>query len=418
MGVRKTLDINQKKDLEIRESPVAHALTRREYTPLSPGGRRANAANTRFVIGCMTGTSLDALDAALAVVEGCGLEIKARLIGVVSQPLGGLRAELAYFAAGGAAEPVRYMQAARRLGELHADAAERICQQEGVRGLDFVVAHGQTIWHAPAQGLSWQLMDPWPLVRRLGVPVLYDLRQADLIAGGQGAPITPMSDWVLFRSETRRRLIVNLGGICNVTELPADGGPGEIRGGDIGPCNLLIDGVVRALWPELPYDVDGRLAAAGRADAGLREIVRRTSPFFARPAPHSTGREDFTDAWVKRVVTEASQGVPGLAPVDVVASAVDAVAAEIGDYAQGLGPSVELVLAGGGARNPVLVERIRKRCAGLAVMRSDDLGVPVEAREALGFAVLGALTQDGVPITLPQVTGAEAPGRAGAWAGL
>src|SRR5262249_53384973 len=115
----------------------------------------------RFIVGCMTGTSLDGLDAALAVVHGRGLEMTAKLAVVASQSLGKLRDELRHFAAGGAAEPLRYLRAARRLGELHADAVEALCQKEGVRGLDFVVAHGQTIWHVPppGEGLSWQLMD-------------------------------------------------------------------------------------------------------------------------------------------------------------------------------------------------------------------------------------------------------------------
>src|SRR5262249_15695302 len=155
----------------------------------------------------------DGLDVVLTAITGRGLDMRAQFIGMVSRPLGELREELRHFASGGAAEPIRFMRAARRLGELHADAVAALCAQEGCKDLDFVVAHAQTIWHAPDDpvtrgsggggggveaGVSWQLFDPWPIVRRLQVPVCYDLRQADLIAGGQGAPITPISDWVMY----------------------------------------------------------------------------------------------------------------------------------------------------------------------------------------------------------------------------
>lgn len=392
---------------------------------------------TRLVVGCMTGTSLDGLDAALIAVTGHGLDLYASLVGTASFDLGelhpGLRHDLRRMASGEALTPLAFLLAARRLGELHAHAVESLCRREGATTIDLVVAHGQTIWHAPNDraatadaGVSWQLFDPWPVVRRLRVPVLYDLRQADLIAGGQGAPITPLADCVLFRSTRCARFVINLGGICNVTHLPIAATPEQVRGGDIGPCNLLIDGVVRLLHPDQRFDTDGKLASAGRPDPRFAQIVRRTSPFFARPWPRSTGREDFTDAWVKQVVTEARATI---AERDLVASAVDAVAAIIADAAgeaqreAGAGGAgagaMELILAGGGARNPVLAARIAHHASrvGLAAVRtSDELGVPVEAREAMEFAVLGALSQDGVAITLPGITGAKEPGRAGVWA--
>ncbi|MCX5662411.1 MAG: anhydro-N-acetylmuramic acid kinase [Planctomycetota bacterium] len=389
-----------------------------------PHATRRPEPDTRLVVGCMTGTSLDGLDAALVAITGNGLDLRATLVGSLSTGLGDLRQVLRQMASGAALGPLAYLLAARKLGELHADAVEALCRREGARTIDLVVAHGQTIWHAPnnretAAGVSWQLFDPWPIVRRLRVPVVYDLRQADLIAGGQGAPITPLADWILFRSPQRARFVVNLGGICNVTHLPAGGSPSSVGGGDIGPCNLLIDGVVRLLHPDKRFDEDGQLAAVGTPNPRLAEIVRRTSPFFARPWPRSTGREDFTDVWVASVVEE---GRGTIAADDLVASAVDAVAALIAGAAKeagGASGSIELILAGGGARNPVLVARIvhHAKLAGLAAVRlSDDLGVPVEAREAMEFAVLGALSQDNVPITLPQITGATNPSRAGTWA--
>lgn len=377
-----------------------------------------DSQRVRFVAGCMTGTSLDGLDAALVKIEGSGLEMKATFLGLVSKSLGPLADQLRHFAEGRAAVPLDYMKAARRLGELHAEAIAELCNNNlqspptpvggSVPRLDFVVAHGQTIWHAPAERLSWQLFDPWPIVRALKVPVCYDLRQADLIAGGQGAPITPIADWVMYGSGGG---IVNLGGICNITDTVGE--IHDIEGGDIYPCNILIDGVVRLLFSPLQFDRDGAIAASGHVIPSLVDAIQE-SIRTALCGKASLGREDFGEAWLRRLVSENSEGIDAR---DFVASAVEVVAQGIAFHAQAAGLQ-ELALAGGGTRNPVLVERIRKNCGHTSpelIVLSDDLGIPSEAREAMAFAVLGALSQDGVPITLPQVTGADKPGRAGAW---
>lgn len=406
----------------------------------------------RHVIGCMTGTSLDGLDAALVRIEGRGLDMRASFVEMASVSLGELREELRHFASGGAAEPLRYLRAARQLGELHASAIAELCVKSKIENpksqIAFVVAHGQTIWHAPddpvtrgnppplplgegrgegsaspamspGAGVSWQLFDPWPIVRRLGVPVCYDLRQADLIAGGQGAPITPLSDWVMYCKPGVTRVIANLGGICNVTVIPRDKPPDAITGGDIGPCNLLIDGVVRTFFPDLAYDKDG--AIAGKCGGGLgpsmyREIFGHDAWGDEGSKPRSLGREQYTDEWVRAIAhktREVIAGTPGADEV-IVSAAVETVAARIAVYLRDVSRPYELVLAGGGAKNKTLVRRIIKDVVA-DVSLSEQLGIPGDAREAMGFAVLGALSQDGVPITLPRVTGAANPGRAGAW---
>lgn len=370
-----------------------------------------SASSIRVVAGCMTGTSLDGLDASLVELSGVGLAMRARLIGTVSLSLGEFADVLVAMAQGRPHAPVDYVRAARRLGELHADAVERLCDEylPTDRQLSLIAAHGQTIWHAPAQGLSWQLLDPQPIVKRLGVPVCFDLRQADLIAGGQGAPITPISDWVMFRHPQRDRLIVNLGGISNVTYLPAGGSPGQVQGADMGPCNLLIDGVVRRLFPDRRYDKDGSIARDGRVDLEVFGLIQR-HPAIQNQSPRSLGREDFTTGWVGDLVDSLSAR---LSAADLVASVVDAAARLVARTP--FAGVHDVVLAGGGARNPVLVGRLSELFAGQAVMPADELGVPVEARESAGFAVLGALCQDRVPISLPQITGANNPGVAGHW---
>lgn len=387
----------------------------------------------------MTGTSLDGLDAALVSIEGRGWNLSARFIALQTESLGRLRHDLLVLAEGEARPPIHYMRVARRLGTLHADAVFQLCESHlpPHARLDLIAAHGQTIWHAPNEygrdtftaeddaiahepvaaqkhserdrqrlgPLSWQLFDPWPLVRRLNTAVVFDLRGADLIAGGQGAPITPLADAILYRD--RATLVVNLGGICNITDLSA-----SPTGEDLCPCNLLIDRTVQTLFPSEEFDRDGALAASGTPSADLFGALFNEDA-QPRPGPRSMGREDLADGRIEALIAEAASQH---APCDVIASAVDAVSQRVSACIKRRRPRIA-VLAGGGARNRTLAESIAARCAECTqVVLSDTLGIPCEAREAACFAVLGGLAQDGLPVSLPRVTGASKPGRGGVWA--
>lgn len=359
----------------------------------------------RLVVGCMTGTSLDGLDAALVRIHGHGLSMRVEYLGMVSLDFSdALRDALLTLASGQPLTAGFIVRAARWLGDLHAQAVAELAEKHGETP-DFVCAHGQTVWHDPSAGVSWQLFDPWPVVRRCGVPVISDLRQADLVAGGQGAPITPIADPILYRMEAG--MVFNLGGICNATVW----GGGKVSGGDIGPCNLVMDALVGALVPGKTFDEDGRLALAGRPNAGavadaLEHIHR------AKAGARSLGREQYGTAFLHGL----RQGpLAGLSAADALASLVEAVAQVIGGYAAGHS-GAPVVLAGGGARNPALVAAIARHCGPARTRISDAVGVPVQAREAMAFAVLGALSQDRVPITLPEITGSTNPGVAGVWA--
>lgn len=377
---------------------------------------------TRLVAGCMTGTSLDGLDVALAKITGTGLDMHAELLGHHAQPLpDDLRSTLMSLASGEASEPITTMRAARALGELHADGLEQLLAGGLVppldQPLDFITAHGQTIWHAPKDeqtisgrgSKSWQLFDPWPIVKRLNVPVCYDLRQADLIAGGEGAPLTPIADWVMYRSQAD--YVANLGGVLNVTNLSSE--PNGVTGGDIYPCNLLLDGLCKRCFDK-PYDEDGEYAKRGRLVPAYVDVVYDAVQ-QACEENQSLGREQFSPAWFDRLL--ASIGETNT-PEDVLHTATRLVAVQLGGEFREAGQANErLVLAGGGAKNRTLVKLI-KELSYYYVCLSDELGIPCEAREAIGFAVLGALSQDGVPISLPQVTGATDPGVAGVWAGV
>jgi len=360
----------------------------------------------------MTGTSVDGIDAALCEMSYVHGSLATRCLGRGSEPLGSLRKVLLQMARGKPFRPSDFLRAARRLGVLHAEVAERLCAKSlpSTAHLDLLVAHGQTVCHLPDAGrtageggLSWQLFDPWPCVRQLRVPVLYDLRQADLIAGGQGAPITPVADAALFAG--RCDVVINLGGICNVSdirEMPT--------GRDVGPCNLLIDQVVQLLYPGMEYDDAGAIAAQGVPHSDIFASLRASAPVPV-DRPVSLGREDFSSDRIEPLVAQTRLGAP-----DVVASAVAFVAEMIGRYVADAGAR-RILLAGGGVRNRTLVHAIQVACPDhCAVMTSEALGIEPQAREAVCMAVLGALTAVGEPITNASITGALSPGSAGAWA--
>ncbi|MEM1027083.1 MAG: anhydro-N-acetylmuramic acid kinase [Planctomycetota bacterium] len=366
---------------------------------------------SRYVLGAMTGTSLDGLDVALVRVDGVGLDMTTEYLGLVSRPLGELADELRSFAAGDSHPALTFSLTSRTLGQAYADACVECIEQFLPAGesLDLVVAHGQTIWHAPEDGVSWQLFDPMPCCHALRATVCFNLRQADLVAGGEGAPITPLADWVMYRHPEKHRLVMNLGGIANVTSLPPNRPIEQITGGDIGPCNILIDGTVQRLFKGKMFDEDGTIAQSGTASDCISKILEAHPALFGE-GHHSLGREDFPEQWIDRLVGDLRKTVE---PADLVASAVEGVATLVASVAA---PEAdELILAGGGARNPALVERIAALSPFESVVTSDEVGIPCEAREAAGFAVLGALSQDGVPITLTRITGAQRPGRAGMW---
>lgn len=370
----------------------------------------------------MTGTSLDGLDIALVKIIGTGLEMKAELLGHHARSLpDDLRTTLMSLASGEPNVPIAYMRAARALGELHADGLEHLLAGGLVPPLDqplnFISVHGQTIYHAPRDGndelgggpKSWQLFDPWPIVKRLKVPVCYDLRQADLIAGGEGAPLTPLADWVMYREHAD--IVANLGGVLNITKLHAD--PSQIQGGDLYPCNLLLDGLCQRYFGK-PYDTDGKLAERGAIQPVLVELISEAIDAACR-GKKSLGREQFSADWLDHLVESIGEAA---SPEDVLRTAARLVAVQLGGEFREFGvPQERMVLAGGGAKHRTLVTIIKER-GYRDVLLSDEVGIPCEAREAFAWAVLGALSQDGVPISLPQVTGATAPGVAGVWAGV
>lgn len=351
----------------------------------------------RSIVGCMTGTSLDGLDVALVRVRGRGLEMHAEFVRGGSFELGECGSTLRRLAGQEQVSARDIAASARSSALAHAEAVLGMC--EGRRP-DLVAVHGQTVVHEPP--ISWQLLNPAPIALAVGSPVVFDLRAADLARGGQGAPITPIADWIFFRDHEARLAVVNLGGFANATIL-APGGVEHVRGFDICACNQVLDCIARGEFGRR-FDEDGAMALGGRANTsaagelgGILEAQRR--------ADRSLGTGDEGVGWVERWRGR----IPG---PDLAASACGAIGATI---AGSVGAVERIALAGGGAKNRALARAISVGSRAGVVM-TDSLGLPGTYREAAAMAVLGALCQDQVPITLPAVTGVRAPAPvAGAW---
>lgn len=358
----------------------------------------------RLVVGAMTGTSIDGIDVALVRVFGCGLGMDIELLAHSGMSLGQLAADLRRAANGEAMNAEQFTQLALSLGELHVEAIEQL----SVLGqtIDLITVHGQTIFHQPP--ISWQLINPTPIARRFTAPVISDLRQADLTAGGQGAPITPLADWIAFRAANKRRAIVNLGGFCNVTILPCseiDDPLSQIEGFDVCVCNHVLDEVARTLFDK-PYDEGGKAALAGQADSTLTEELK-SKLLLQSNANRSLGSGDELTSWARAHCDEVKVN-------DLAATAVSAIAQCISEKLNNSNID-EVILAGGGVLNAAMVNEL-SNCCDASVITSDRLGVAAQAREAMAIAVLGVLCADGIAITLPQVTGCTAPAPvAGRW---
>lgn len=361
-----------------------------------PGHDEPDTRPARLVAGCMTGTSIDALDVAVLRIRHFGLRMHATLEATSTVPLGKLAAPLRRLAEQQPMTAGEIAKTQRAFALLHLEALKPLHERHK---LQLVSVHGQTVFHAPPD--SWQLFQPAPLAHGLGVPVVCDLRAADLANGGQGAPLTPLADFILLRHGSEDRAVINLGGFCNLTRLPGSHDIDRISGADVCACNQVLDAVARAVL-DAPYDRDGHAAMQGhpneRAAEQLSTLLRRQAR-----AGRSLGTGDECATWVERH--------RALGPADLAATACAAVAATIAKAAAG---AQRLILAGGGVRNRRLVLELGAR-SDCPVALSDDLGVPAAYREAMGWAVLGALCQDRQHIALPQVTGGERPAIAGLW---
>jgi anhydro-N-acetylmuramic acid kinase len=368
-----------------------------------------------LVIGLMSGTSLDGIDAAVVELSGADDGPRWRLVACVDTPYTQeQRARIHDTIAGGGAAELCRLNA--DLGEWFAAAARAACTSAGIRPADVTVigSHGQTIWHEPprddTRGATLQLGCAATIVERTGIPVVSDFRSRDMAAGGHGAPLVPWVDRLLFAHESRRRVLQNIGGMANLSWLPPRGSPEVMLAFDTGPGNALIDAAVElATGGRDTFDAEGGWAAAGAVDeALLAELMRH--PFLQLDPPKSTGREIFGRPFVQDLAERAApKGREDWAAL--ISTLTEFTARSIADaMARWVTPRGvdEVVITGGGARNGVLVERIRRRLRPVPVTTADEaLGIDPAVKEALAFAVLAWAHMTGVPANVPEATGAR-----------
>jgi len=359
------------------------------------------------VVGLMSGTSLDGISAAVArFTDSADGRAEVDLLGYTSRSYTPAQRSRLSAALGGGT-PAEYCRLNFDLGGWLADAAIDVMAQAGIARDDIlaIASHGQTIWHEPDHS-TWQTGEAAVIAERTGLDVVSDFRVRDVAAGGQGAPLVPIADAMLFASPSEWRGLQNLGGIGNITVVPPHGAIEGVRAFDTGPGVAVINGVTHILRPELAYDVDGKLAKAGRPNMRIvQELL--AAPYFASPPPKSTGRELFNTDYVMKLVARAR--AEGASDADIVATAVQLTAESIGDaYRRFVAePMREVLVSGGGAKNPALFAAIEKATAPIRIRHFDEVYFDGEAKEAVAFALLGYLYVTNRPGNVPTATGAR-----------
>ncbi len=352
-------------------------------------------------IGLMSGTSLDGVDAALVSFDPEVSLLATHYCGFDE----GMKSELLALHAPGPSELDRSARLALKLADKYADAVEALLAKAqfpkvSVRAIG---CHGQTIRHQPELGYTIQLNQPAVLAERTGITVVADFRSRDIAAGGQGAPLVPAFHEAVFRSANASRVVVNIGGIANVTSLPcSQSGHQKVSGFDTGPGNMLMDAWVKSQTGEA-YDRNGTMAASGKVITDLLSGML-ADPYFCLPPPKSTGRDHFNADWLKRL------GVSSHPPEDIQATLAEltasTIATAVGQWC--LQPEA-IYVCGGGVHNGHLMRRLQALLAPAPVTTTLELGVEPDWVEAMAFAWLARQCIQGKPANVPEVTGAAGP---------
>jgi anhydro-N-acetylmuramic acid kinase len=370
------------------------------------------------VIGLMSGTSADGVDAALVEWPEGVLERPLHLVAFRQDPLpAALQRRIHDLAAGRVPAGELLAELAGldvELGERFAASALALAEQAGVAlaSVAAIASHGQTVAHHPERRATLQIGDPSVIAERTGCTTVADFRPRDLALGGEGAPLAPFFHHAVFADPGEGRAVLNLGGFANVTWLPPGGRADDVIAFDVGPANALIDGVVRTLsGGREAFDRDGTRAARGRPDAALLERLLDDA-FLRRPPPKSTGRERYGLAQAEALAAE--WGAAGRAADDLVATllafGVEAVRRACRDFLSPPGALARVLVGGGGAENPVLMAALARALAPARVEPMDAAGVPARACEAMAFALLGRNALLRRPNHLPRCTGARRAG--------
>ncbi len=399
------------------------------------------AGSSRLVVGLISGTSMDGIDAALVRISGPANQPRVRLLAFTTVPYPiWLQQRLFAIASGASTTAEEIDEFDTLLGAAFGEATVGVCEVAHVKAsrLFVVGSHGQTIHHSggtkprnadlpykidssskvfdkrainltnrSALSCTLQIAEPAMIAERARAPVVADFRVADMAAGGQGAPLVPMVDYLMLRDARKGTVALNIGGIANFTVIPANAKPDQVFGFDTGPGNMVIDGLVRHFsHGKKTYDSEGRWAARGKViEPLLKEALRE--PYFAMQPPKSAGREQFGESFIKSRFLKRQGG----RPEDLLCTATELTARTVADSLQQFIPDKiaihRLVISGGGAHNRLLMARLGELLPNLRLYRSDELGLNVDAKEAIAFAVLADRTMHGLPGNLPSVTGAR-----------
>lgn len=382
---------------------------------------KLHSKRQKRVIGLISGTSLDGVDAALVQIHDHGLETKLDLLHFITFPYPvGLKDTLLRVSTPGKGSVDEICRLNVLLGEIFADAVKALLDDASVdpASIDLIGSHGQTVQHLPKPRSDYdyltrstlQLGEPSVIAKRTGMVTVADFRPADMALGGQGAPLVPYFDFVIFRSEEKTRGMLNLGGIANLTVLHPNCPIDEVLAFDTGPANLLVDGLMQRLYGK-PFDEDGQTAQSGRICEELLDQHLRHK-YFSKKPPKSTGREEFGEAFSEKFLGDAR--ACNLRPEDIIASAAELTARSVwNNYRDFVAANKtefdELIVSGGGVKNRFIMDSLRQKFASTAVKPTDEYGIPADAKEAICFAVLANETIAGNPNNVPAASGAQQP---------
>lgn len=367
---------------------------------------------SRLVVGLMSGTSADGIDAVLTRLTGSGLSTKVEQLGFYFLPFDAATRRAILDICGGSSGGTREVcLLGTHLGRLYAQAVRELLNSTGTEKVDLIGSHGQTVCHIPEETPylgaalrgTLQIGDPSCLAEEFGCPVVSDFRIRDMAAGGLGAPLVPYTEFLLYRSETEDVALQNIGGIGNVTLLPAGCALDEVTAFDTGPGNMVMDALVSKLTDgALSYDDGGRLAASGRVIPELLQWML-ADPYLTREPPKTTGREYYGAEYVEKLLSFGSYPL-----VDILTTATAFTAQSIALSLRRFAPRLpsRLVVGGGGSRNPTLLAFLQEALPEVRVQIQEDLGLDSDAKEAVAFAILANEALFGICNNAPSATGA------------
>jgi anhydro-N-acetylmuramic acid kinase len=383
---------------------------------------RARKSRSMLVLGLMSGTSADGIDVALARISGTPPQLRTELLAHAALPFSAvIRKEILRVAEQQPIAAGELSQLNFRLGEVFADAALAACRKFRVKPkrVALIGSHGQTVFH---QGTALKYLGSFTastlqigeasiIAARTGITTVADFRPADIAAGGQGAPLVPYADYLLYRHASIGRVALNLGGIANVTVIPSAAKPSDIFAFDTGPANMVIDALVAHFTKgQQRFDKNAHLAATGRSISAILDKLLR-DPYLKLSPPKSTGREYFGRAYSEHLITLGRRyrarpnDLIRVATIFTALSVVDA----LNRFVLRKHKIQQLVVSGGGAKNPLILAQLSAALTGMEITPSSQLGVPEDSKEAYAFALLAYETFHQRPSNIPSATGAHRP---------